>query len=147
MALNTGNIQNPSAGRWRREITLFNRPRHSGPYRVGQYGRFSFGLVNESSRGRGEGFSMKIKNKTDLAEALKNGPYAWPGGYPLFFITNDGAALSFDTVKAEIENVQHSIETDSNDGWRVVAIDVNWEEPNLICDHSGQRIESAYCTD
>jgi hypothetical protein len=90
---------------------------------------------------------MKIKNKTDLAEALKNGPYAWPGGYPLFFITDDGAALSFDTVKAEIENVQHSIETESNDGWRVVAVDVNWEDSNLLCDHSGQRIESAYCTD
>jgi len=87
---------------------------------------------------------MKIKNKTDLAKVLKNGPYAWPGGYPLFFITEDGAALSFDTVKAEIENVQHSIETDSNDGWRVATVDVNWFDSNLLCDHSGQRIESAY---
>ena len=28
-------------------------------------------------------------------EALKNGPYAWPGGYPLFFLLSDGETLGF----------------------------------------------------
>ena len=45
-------------GRQSHEITLFNRPRVIGPYCVGQHGRFSFGLVNESSRGRWEGLAM-----------------------------------------------------------------------------------------
>jgi hypothetical protein len=31
-----------------------------------------------------------------------------------------------------------------NDGWRVVACDTNWEDASLYCDHSGERIESAY---
>jgi hypothetical protein len=26
-------------------------------------------------------------------------PYAWPGGYPRYFITNDGAALSYDAAR------------------------------------------------
>ena len=26
-------------------------------------------------------------------------PYAWPGGYPRYFITNDGVALSYDAAR------------------------------------------------
>ena len=28
--------------------------------------------------------------------------------------------------------------------WIVVAQEINWEDGNLICDHSNKRIESAY---
>ena len=80
----------------------------------------------------------------DLKNALRAGPYAWPGGYPLFFITSDGAALSFDAVRQEIRQVIWSIRHGVNDGWRVVAVDVNWEDPDLTCEHTGKRIESAY---
>jgi hypothetical protein len=34
-----------------------------------------------------------IKSVSDYRKAVRNGPYAWPGGYPLFFVTSDGAAL------------------------------------------------------
>lgn len=77
--------------------------------------------------------------RVDLSE-----PYAWPGGYPRFFITSDGAALSYAAAKAEQENIESSIAEDCRDGWRVVACDVNWEDSDLTCDHTGERIESAY---
>jgi len=91
---------------------------------------------------------MQLETFEDVEEALKNGPYAWPGGYPCFFVTNDGAALSFKTVEENIDDVREAME-DPNDssGWRVEAVDVNWEDPNLIDDHSGERIESAYAED
>lgn len=80
----------------------------------------------------------------DLKNALRAGPYAWPGGYPLFFITSDGAALSFDAVRQEIRQVFWSIRNGVNDGWRVVAVDVNWEDPDLTCEHTGRLIPSAF---
>jgi hypothetical protein len=89
---------------------------------------------------------MEIKTKEDFATALNNGPYAWPGGYPLYFITNDGGCLSF---KAAVENksiIQQSIEEALNDGWWVVAVEVNWED-TIYCDHTGEVIESAYGAD
>ena len=91
---------------------------------------------------------MEINNVKDLEEALERGPYAWPGGYPCFFITNDGAALSFDTVKDNIDDVREAM-ADPNDhsGWRVEAVDVNWEDPELYDDVTGDRIESAYAED
>mgnify|MGYP003660584300 CR=1 FL=1 len=89
---------------------------------------------------------MNIKNYTakDFASQLKAGAYAWPGGYPLYFITRDGAALSFEAAKENSQLIKESICDDCDDGWQVVACDVNWEDNELICDHTGKKIESAY---
>ena len=81
---------------------------------------------------------------SELKTALRNGPYAWPGGYPLYFVTSDGAALSFDAVRSEYKQVLFSIRHGVNDGWRVIGMQVNWEDPDLYCGHTGKRIESAY---
>ncbi len=80
----------------------------------------------------------------DNFRADLNEPYAWPGGYPRYFITSDGAALSYAAAKSERELIESSIAERSNDGWRVVACDINWEDSELTCEHTGERIESAY---
>jgi hypothetical protein len=36
-------------------------------------------------------------------------PYAWPGGYPRFFITNDGEALSFAAARENQLLIEQSI--------------------------------------
>lgn len=75
-------------------------------------------------------------------------PYAWPGGYPRFFICSDGAALSFNAARQNKELILDAVqEQDNHSGWRVVACEVNWEDTDLICDHDGTRIESAYGDD
>ena len=85
---------------------------------------------------------MTIQSKSlRLADQLSASPYAWPGGYPLFAITNDGAALCKHCAKSERSSIGT---TTGTDGWTVEALDVNWEDPDLFCDHCGTRIESAY---
>lgn len=79
------------------------------------------------------------KFSADLSE-----PYAWPGGYPRFFITDDGAALSYAAAKQNKRLIRHAIRTKSNCGWRVVGCEINWEDGELYCAHSNERIESAY---
>jgi hypothetical protein len=76
-----------------------------------------------------------------LADQLTASPYAWPGGYPLFAITGDGGCLCKCCTKTEREAIGT---TTGSDGWCVVAVDCNWENPDLFCDHCGDRIESAY---
>lgn len=85
-----------------------------------------------------------IKSAADLKATLRAGSSTDLGGYPLYFITSDGAALSFDSVRKEIRSVLHSTRHGFNDGWQVVACDVNYEDGELYCDHSGERIPSAY---
>jgi hypothetical protein len=89
-------------------------------------------------------YSRNIENAGHLKAALRSGQYAWPGGYPMYFITSDGAALSFDSVRENLCSVLWAMKNKADDGWRVVACDTNYEDADLICDHSGKEIECAY---
>lgn len=82
----------------------------------------------------------------EIKRQLRAGKYAWPGGYPLFFNTSDGSALCFDCMRKEWRNIceAHIIPGYRDSGWHCDAVDVNWEDPGLLCDHCGTRIESAY---
>jgi len=71
-------------------------------------------------------------------------PYAWPGGYPRYFICSDGEALCFDCAKQNRRLILESLRDKSDDGWRVIAVDINWEDETLNCAHCYESIESAY---
>jgi len=76
-----------------------------------------------------------------LADQLSKSPYAWPGGYPLFAVTSDGACLCHRCTTSERGAIGT---TTGTDGWCVVALEINWEDPQLYCDHCSAQIESAY---
>ena len=83
----------------------------------------------------------------DLARDFR-APYAWPGGYPRYFITSDGAALSFEAVGENYAIIADDIRTgNTRSEWHVCGCEINWEDPDLYCDHTGKRIESAYAED
>lgn len=89
-----------------------------------------------------------IESSADLRATLRAGESTRLGCYPLYFITSDGAALSFDSVRSNLRLVLESIRDGArgypSDGWRVEACAVNYEDSALLCDHSGESIPSAY---
>jgi hypothetical protein len=88
---------------------------------------------------------MRIKTIGDFRRAMRQGPYAWPGGYPMYFVMDDGEALSFAAATANRRELLEALAGEHvRDGWRPVALEVNWEDANLYCTHTGNRIESAY---
>ncbi len=89
----------------------------------------------------------EIRTVANFKATLRNGAYAWPGGYPMYLITSDGAALCFDCAKKNARNIFDSIDRRSGDGWRVVACDINYEDTALFCDNCSDMIESAYGND
>ena len=93
-------------------------------------------------------FRKNIDGARKLKEALRNGPYAWPGGYPVYFIAADGEAISFQAVCDNFKSCLHdTLYPDYGTDWQIVAADINWEDASLYCAHSGDRIESAYAED
>lgn len=62
--------------------------------------------------------------------------YAWPGGYPLYYVTDQGSMLC---------PAHANVEADYSDEL-IVAADVNYEDASLYCEH-GDRIPSAYAED
>jgi hypothetical protein len=86
----------------------------------------------------------EITTTHQMKATLRAGPYAWPGGYPLYFIMSDGEALSFDAARAELRQILPAIHQRLNDGWRVVGCEINFEDTDLRCAHTDVRIEAAY---
>jgi hypothetical protein len=81
----------------------------------------------------------------EIKSCLRDGAFAWPGGYPLYFVTSDGAALSFSSVRCSWRCVVDAhLRRDKRCGWHIAGVDVNWEDGDLYCDQSGERIECAY---
>ena len=81
----------------------------------------------------------------ELKERLRNGAYAFPGGYPCYFIAADGEPLSFDAVRSNWREVVWSMLNPGCDVfWEIVECAINWEDESLYCSHTGKRIESAY---
>ena len=50
-------------------------------------------------------------------------------------------------MRENLRSVLDSIRTKCDDGWRVVACEVNYEDTELYDDHTGRKIESAYGED
>lgn len=89
-------------------------------------------------------------NISELKEYFYKGkakPFAWPGGYPLFYVTTDGAALCPTCVTKERAQIFRSTHERSHDGWAIAGVDANYEDINLYCDHCGKSIDPAYLSE
>lgn len=86
----------------------------------------------------------QISSAARLKASLRAGSAAWPGGYPLFFLTADGGALSFQTVRDNLREVLAAIRDHDYSGWRVTHCCVNWEDRELRDDHTGESLPAAY---
>lgn len=88
-------------------------------------------------------------NVKDLKNCLRNGPYAWPGGYPVYFVTVEGETLSHKAVKAHVCDVLRSTlgYRGGSSEWNLIGMEINWEDAALYCADNGERIESAYAED
>ena len=91
---------------------------------------------------------MKIASVGDFRRAVRHGQYAWPGGYPCYFVMADGEALSFDAAKTErryiLEALRDRAHGYPNGGWLPASFEINWEDNDLLCAHTNERIPAAY---
>ncbi len=86
---------------------------------------------------------MKLSEVKRWYHKGKANSYAWPGGYPLFYLCSDSGTLCPECVTKNRSQVFRSTHERSHDGWAVEAIDVNWES-EMYCDNCSKEIESAY---
>lgn len=91
--------------------------------------------------------SLSVKDNVSVKkfrEILKNGPFAWPGGYPLFGISKDCNAICFDCMEKERERIEKACLLHNDNSWEIIAVEINYEDNLLFCDCCSNRIESAY---
>lgn len=78
--------------------------------------------------------------KTTLQNFIRSGGYAWPGGYPMALLMEDGEIID---CRAARENYR-LIRRETGKDWTPVDVFIHWEGEPLVCAHSGRLIESAY---
>lgn len=87
-----------------------------------------------------------LKNSIENVQYFAANAYMWPGGYPMYALCADGGILCHTCMKKEGQVIgDEDGYIDSQ--WHVIAADINYEDPQLYCDHCGMRIESAYSED
>ena len=82
-------------------------------------------------------------NSIELRKAIR-AKYAWPGGYPMALLMDDGAAVCMDCARKEYKQIAHSNRHNIRDGWKPEAAFINWEDQDCYCAHCNAQIESAY---
>lgn len=85
-----------------------------------------------------------IDSGLKLRATLRAGPYAWPGGYPLYLVMNDGDALCFDCGRKEFKCIARDMRDGLGNGWTVAGTDINWADQNCYCSQCGGHIAPAY---
>jgi hypothetical protein len=89
---------------------------------------------------------METDKRTQVEAMVHAGTlptYAWPGGYPMEYITADGGVLCPDCANGR-NGSEASTREDAPADWRMVDGGVHWEGPAHECDHCGAEIASAY---
>ena len=71
--------------------------------------------------------------------------WAWPGGYPIFYICQDDNVLCVDCANGK-NGSEASSENDDPE-WHLIGSDINWENESLYCVHCDGMIPSAYGDD
>ncbi len=64
---------------------------------------------------------VKITSLLDLKASLRNGPYCWPGGYEIVYITNCGEILCSACVKKEFKQIAYDFLNNCDTGWHINA--------------------------
>lgn len=86
--------------------------------------------------------------RKDLARDLREGRFTSLGSYPKFWLASDGSALSYEAIMSEAREYLRLAGNRKHErheaGHVIVGCDVNWENPELYCEETNERIPSAY---
>lgn len=74
--------------------------------------------------------------------------FAWPGGYPIYYVFTDGGVICPACANRNIEEIDAANRGErrfnSHGGWAIDGWDVNYEDAELACDHCHKPIGAAY---
>ena len=85
-----------------------------------------------------------------LHVALKSAldAYAWPGGYPVYAVLDDGESLCPSCARENVRLILSAThDRDIHSGWYFVGAHINWEDSDLYCAHCYKPLEPAYPPD
>ena len=88
--------------------------------------------------------SVNRDHPMGAARIVRRERFAWPGGYSLALLTDDGGILCPDCVAAEFSQISRAHHAGLRDGWRPIGL-IIFEAPETdeFCAHCDKQIAVA----
>lgn len=87
---------------------------------------------------------ININSPMGAARYVRKERYAWPGGYALALLMNDGGTLCPDCVSSEFHLIAVASRDKLDNGWRPVAVIFeSHSDDSCECDHCAKTIWSS----
>lgn len=84
-----------------------------------------------------------IKFCWQFNSALAQGKSSGVCGYDYHFIMADGEPMSFEAALDNAGLIRNAIIENMSDQWQIVGRDINYEDQDMVCVQTGERIEPA----
>ena len=69
--------------------------------------------------------------------------FAWPGGYPLYYLFKDGGVCCPSCANKNIVEIDAG-RNNSHGGWELCGVETNYDDDAMTCDHCHKSIPAAY---
>jgi hypothetical protein len=86
---------------------------------------------------------MKNTTLETVKQAIRAG-YAWPGGYCLLVLMNDGESLCIQCARENYGQIARDTVRGSRSGWCASRVYVHWEGSAEHCAHCNKVLPSEY---
>ena len=87
---------------------------------------------------------MKSETLEEVKWAIRN-KYAFPGGYQVNLVMEDGELLCIDCAKDNFKLIAYATKNPGYpDSWRAIGGDVHWEGESEYCAHCNKELPSEY---
>lgn len=83
---------------------------------------------------------FNLDNPLDQLRYAAREGYAWPGGYELCVITNDGGLICHNCVKENYREMYHDTKYAWRSGWQVVALTTESNMEDDYCSHCSKEL-------
>lgn len=83
-------------------------------------------------------------NLQTLKTFIRDGGFAWPGGYQCALLMADGECIDAQAARENYRLIRRAMQDNHCRDWKPVDVFVHWEGESLYCAHSGREIPSAY---
>ncbi len=80
------------------------------------------------------------ENPLDMLRLVARERCAWPGGYELCAITNDGALICSECCRENFYGMVDSTKKEIDDGWQVVGFTNESELEKECCSHCNKKL-------
>lgn len=82
---------------------------------------------------------------SEFRTAVRRGPSAWPGGYPVYAVFTDGQFACWNCLKTERRLILEALADPSyRTGWELSHFGIYWEGEPELCANCGAECPSAY---